>query len=134
MGKFKQKLINFMYGRYGIDELYFALFILWMILSVINIFVGSFIVTIIMTAAAIFMIYRSFSKKHEKRRRENQIFLKAWHPVKNWFKFQRDKFRDRKTSRYRKCPACRAIIKFPYKKGRHTAVCPKCSKKFNVKI
>lgn len=134
MGKLKQKIISFMYGRYGIDELYFGLFAILIILSFINMFLVSGIVSALMSLVGIFMVYRCFSKNHIKRKKENALFLKVWYPVRNWFTFQRDKFRDRKTSRYKKCPACRAIIKFPNKKGKHTAVCPKCQSRFNVKI
>lgn len=132
--RFKDWLIRFMYGRYGVDQLYYGLFGLWIILTVVGTFTRSIIVSAITSVIVVFMIFRTFSKNHTARRRENEVFMKLWRPIRNWFTYQRDKFRDRKTSRYRKCPACRAIIKFPNKKGKHTAVCPKCKHRFNVKI
>ena len=134
MNKFKQKLINFMYGRYGVDELYYALFALWGVFIVVNMFVSSPIISLLGTLTAVFMIYRSFSRNHTKRRAENAKFLKLWKPVKSWFILQRDRIRDRKNFRYRKCPHCKAIVKLPNKKGKHTVVCPKCRERFDVKI
>lgn len=123
-----------MYGRYGTDELYIALFFFWLVLVVINAFVHSTIITLIAFAVILYSLFRSMSKNREKRIRENQIFLKLWRPVKNWFSYQHDRFRDRKTARYRKCKHCRVIIKLPNKRGRHTVVCPKCREKFDVHI
>ena len=134
MRRFGAWLVRFMYGRYGVDQLYHALFYLWLILTVVGFFIRSIIVSAITTVVVVIMFFRMLSKNHAARRRENEVFMKLWRPIRNWFTFQRDKFRDRKTARYRKCPACRAIIKFPNKKGKHTAVCPKCKHRFNVKI
>ena len=36
MGKFTDKLSRFMYGRYGADQLYVALFVLYFVVLVIN--------------------------------------------------------------------------------------------------
>ena len=134
MNKFTQKLAVFMYGRYGIDELYYGLFGLWITLMLINVVADSIILAFITSVIAAYQIFRFFSKNREKRRRENEVFLKLWKPVKSWFILQRDRFRDRKTSRYRKCPNCKAILKLPNKKGKHTTVCPKCGTRFDVKI
>jgi len=34
----------------------------------------------------------------------------------------------------RTCPNCRATIKLPRKKGKHTCTCPKCRVDFKVKV
>ena len=127
-------MMAFMIGRYGVDELYYGLFALWGITALINIFAQSAVVSIVGTAAAVFMIFRFLSKNILKRRRENEVFLKLWKPVKSWFVLQRDRFRDRKTARYRRCPRCGAILKLPNKKGKHTTTCPKCGNRFDVRI
>ncbi len=134
MKKVKDFLIKFMYGRYGVDELYYGLFFLWLILTVVGALTGSVAVSLLTSFALVFMLYRMLSRNYARRRRENEVFLKLWRPVKSWFILQRDRIRDYKTARYRKCPSCKAIIKFPNKKGKHTAVCPKCGNRFNVKV
>ena len=134
MNKFKQKLISFMYGRYGIDELYYGLFALWGAIIIINMFVRSTVLYFIESAVLIYMLWRTMSRKIETRRRENRAFLKFWKPVKSWFILQKDRIKDHKNFRYRKCPKCRAILKLPNKKGNHTTSCPKCGNRFDVKI
>ncbi len=134
MKKIKNFLIRFMYGRYGVDELYYGLFLLWIALTVAGALTGSVVVSLLTSFTLVLMLYRMLSKNYAKRRRENEVFLKLWKPVKSWFVLQRDRIRDHKTARYRKCPSCRAIIKFPNKKGKHTAVCPKCGNRFGVRV
>ena len=134
MGKIKQKLYRFMYGRYGIDELYHALMALWAILIILNAFIGSPIIYLLDTAVVIIMIWRSMSRNIGKRRAENERYLRLIKPIKNYFSFQRDKFRDRKSFRYRKCTHCKAIVKLPNKKGKHTVICPRCRERFGVRI
>ncbi|MBQ9717118.1 MAG: hypothetical protein IJV76_03925 [Clostridia bacterium] len=134
MNNFKQKLIQFMIGRYGMDEMYIGLVAVWFFLTVVNSFVQSTLLSLLGTAVLIFGLYRFMSRNHAKRRAENEQFLKLWRPEKNWLTFQRDRVRDRKTARYRKCKHCKAIIKLPFKKGKHTVRCPKCGERFDVRI
>ncbi len=123
-----------MLGRYGMDEMYFGLFGVWFVLTIINGFTKSLLLSILSAAALVWALYRFLSRDHAKRRVENEIFRKLWRPVKNWLMFQRDRFRDRKTARYRKCKHCKAIVKLPNQKGKHTVRCPKCGERFDVRI
>lgn len=134
MNKLRTKFIRFMYGRYGVDQLYYALFAMWGVTALINCFVNSVILSILGTALAVWMIWRSLSRNIQKRRAENEKFLVLWKPVKSWLILQRDRIRDRKTARYRRCSHCRAIVKLPVKKGKHTVVCPRCRERFDVRI
>ncbi len=134
MSRFKDKIAAFMRGRYGVDETHYILLCLCMIFLMINSVVRSVILYLIGAAIMIVMMFRFMSRNHEKRRRENRFFLGLWYSVRNWFVLQRDRFRDRKEYRYRKCRSCRAIIKLPNKKGKHSVVCPKCRNRFNVRI
>ena len=134
MKNFRQKLMSFMYGRYGVDELYYGLFGLWIALIIVNMFVRSYIIYLLETAVIIYSLWRMLSKKKDKRRRENEAFLKLWNPTKSWFILQKDRIRDIKNFRYRRCPKCHAILKLPNKRGKHTTRCPKCGDKFDVRI
>ncbi len=137
MGKFKNKLYRFMYGRYamyGTDTLNKVLlwvYLAWIIVcSVIELFVdniwfslGYWVVTVLMVC---YMFFRMFSKNVAARRRENERFC-------GFFKLRKNKLRDRKTHVYRKCPKCRAVLRLPRAKGKHSVVCPKCRERFQVK-
>ncbi len=134
MGKFKNGLYKFMYGRYGRDSLgtallwtYAALLILHMILSLFIenpwYYVAYFVVS---WALVITIFYRMMSRKISKRRRENEKFV-------GFFKLMKNRFKDRRTHVYRKCPSCRATLRLPKSKGKHTVVCPRCRQRFEVK-
>ena len=83
MNKFKNKLYKFMYGRYGIDELYKIGLIVCLLLSFLNIFINSRVVTIVEFILLIILIIRSLSKNIIKRKYENSIYLNLKKKIKN---------------------------------------------------
>ena len=132
-----------MYGRYGTDTLnkvllgaYVAIVVLYSIISmIVSILapqnnVASAVLTVVYVVSSITLVfsifYRMFSKDIAKRRRENERFC-------GFFKLRRNKFRDRKTHVYRKCPDCHAVLRLPKSKGKHTVVCPRCKRRFGVR-
>ena len=134
MGKIKNKLYSFMYGRYGTDTLSKVMlwfYLGWIILfTIIFIFVDSIWLSLFYylstTAMLFWMFFRMFSRNIAARRRENDRFC-------GFFKLRRNKFRDRKTHVYRKCHSCGAVLRLPKAKGKHYVVCPRCKKRFEVK-
>ena len=136
--QFREKLARFFYGRYGIDQLYYALFVLYFILWGVQLFVPLLPVRIgiyVLQAALLFwMTFRMLSKNVYKRRRENEAFMKVFRPVKNFFVLTKNRIRDVKGFRYRKCPHCKATLRLPKRKGEHSVICPRCKKRFTVKI
>ncbi len=138
MGKIKNALYRFMYGRYGSDTLNKVL--LWTYISLVIVYtILSLFITNPQLATALWLIYtvanislvvtivfRMFSRNIQKRRRENERFC-------GFFKLRRNKFRDRKTHVYHKCPSCRAVLRLPKAKGKHTVLCPRCRHRFEVK-
>ena len=125
---------RFMYGRYGADQLSYALIILYFVIGVVNLFVGSIILYLLQSTVFIFSVLRYLSKNIYKRREENRKFLALWRKFKNFVTYQRDKLRDRRVCRYRKCKHCRAALRLPIKKGKHSVNCPRCKKSFKVRI
>ena len=134
MGKFKSWLYRFMYGRYGTDKLGNCLLIAYVIFifleTILNIFIQSWIFDLVCALISlglmITVLFRMFSRNIQKRRRENEIFC-------NFIKLQKNKYRDRKTHVYRKCPSCSATLRLPKAKGKHNVVCPRCKKRFSVR-
>ena len=123
-----------MYGRYGVDEMYIFLLVLYFVLFVVNCFVSSVIINGISVVLLVYAIFRSMSKNYAKRRKENEFFLKLYRPVKSEVILLKDRIKDFRTARYRKCPHCHITIRLPNKKGKHTVVCPKCRERMNVNI
>ena len=134
MGNFKNKLYRFMYGRYGTDTLGNVLLVTYFLILLLHTFISFFwgnvwvdaAVWLVSSALAITVIWRMFSRKIAKRRQENEKFC-------GFFKLRKNKIRDRKTHVYRKCPKCKAVLRLPRAKGKHTVVCPRCKNRFNVK-
>ncbi len=136
MGKIplRQRVAQFMWGRNGPDALYNFSLIVCIVLVVINIFVGSIIISVLEYALFIWTIWRCFSRNAVKRRAENMRFLKIKGKVTKWFDLIKCRFRDRKTHVYRKCPHCKNNLRLPKKKGDHTVKCPVCRGSFDVHI
>ncbi|MBE6653736.1 MAG: hypothetical protein E7610_10045 [Ruminococcaceae bacterium] len=142
--KFREKLARFLYGRYGADSLYNALFVCELILiftgTVLNILgqaepalaIISMILYGIALLVLVFAMYRFFSRNIAKRRRENEV----------WLRFKA-KFRPKKKPHlppdtaehiFRACPHCRSTLRLPRQKGKHEVRCPRCGEKFGVKV
>jgi hypothetical protein len=123
-----------MYGRYGADTLskvmigVYLAFVL--ICTIVSIFVRSIWFSlfyyVVASALVVWMFSRMFSRNIAARKRENDKFC-------GFFKLRRNKFRDRKTHVYRKCPSCKAVLRLPKAKGKHFVVCPRCKNRFEVK-
>ena len=134
MKNFFRKIINALRNSYGIDNLYFVLFGVATALLILNLFLHSWIVWIIEVAVIGYMIFRTFSTKKAKRAAENDAFFGFIRKIGGFFKFQKRRFQDRKQYIYKKCPKCRAVLRLRREKGKHTAVCPACHNRFEVKV
>lgn len=150
MGKFKEKLYRFMYGRYGTDALYNFLSVLVLILLIaewiLSIYTGNStagaIILLILTTFNLFILiwlmFRCMSRNIEKRRRENTVYLNIRNAIKRFFtrntssKSKRGP-KDNATYIFRDCTKCSNTLRLPYKAGRNAVVCPKCSHRFFVR-
>ena len=142
--RFRQALARFLYGRYGADELYNALFLMEIILLFIggilsilgsNLPALSTISAILYISAfglLIWAMFRFFSRNIEKRRRENA----AWLKFKSRFRKKRKPVLppDTPTHIFRACPTCRSVLRLPRQAGRHKVKCPRCGASFGVKV
>lgn len=130
---FRYRLMQFMSGRYGTDALTNALLIFGAVVSFINIFLRSWIIQIFVYGVIIFAIYRVMSRNHEARRKENRFFNEKLNVFKSKIEIYKSQKND-KFHVYRKCPACKAVLKLPHRIGEHTTVCPRCGREFKVKV
>ena len=130
---FRYKLMQFMSGRNGIDNLFYMLFAVAAIIFIINCFVNSFVLQFIIWIVLGYAFFRALSRNIDARRRENQFFNRVLLNLKEKQNVRRQRKADY-SHIYRKCPACHAVLRLPRRKGKHTTVCPKCSKKFKVYV
>ena len=136
--KLKYNLSSFMHrlltGRYGIDHFYRFLTTVVYILLIIQIFLKPKFLYLLTTILLFYNMYRVFSKNHQVRHKENQLYLKYQRKFLSWFNLQKRKFNERKEYRFKVCPNCKQNLRLKNVKGSHTVSCPKCKKDFNVKI
>lgn len=130
---FRYKLMQFMSGRYGTDKLFYGLFAVAAVLSLINIFLRSGLIQLLVYAIVIYSFYRVFSRDIYKRRNENEKFMSLLSVVKRKYDFYKQKKND-SFHIYKKCPSCKAVLRLPHRIGVHTTVCPRCNKEFKVKV
>ena len=127
-------LRNFMMGRYGADQLNFALIITSIVLSVILIFVPVPFIRLISYLPLGWAVYRMFSRNILKRGNENARFLNGWNACRRWFFKQKQHRADRKIYRFLKCPNCSQKIRLPKGRGKVRVTCPNCRKEFIKKV
>ena len=137
-----ERLYSFMIGRNGTDALGRALLVAYLVLFVIDLILSYTIknpyviyaLNLLQLSLIFYSIFRMFSRNLPARRRENAWYLRRAGAVKGFFKLQKSKHRDRKTHVFRKCPACKSVLRLPRQKGKHTVRCPRCQHRFDVKI
>lgn len=125
---------RFFYGRNGADQLYQVMMWMCLLLLIVNMFFGSIVLYVMEIALLSFATYRALSRNLYQRQKENQAFLRFFANIGKWFKRLKNKWRDRKTHVYKKCPKCRNHLRLPKIKGNHTVCCPCCNHRFEVNI
>ena len=120
------KMQSFMYGRYGQDDLSRFLSIAALVLIVLDLFLGTGVLSWLGLFMCMYSIFRMYSKKRAKRQRELEAYLKLANPVKNWFGLCKRKWSDRKTHCYFTCPSCKKTMRVPKGKGKIKITCPEC--------
>lgn len=131
---FRERLARTLMGRNGPDDLFKFLIGICVILAIANIFINSVWIYIVESTLMILSIFRLLSRNVYKRQEENLKFLKIINRPKKRITLIKCKIRDRKTHVYKTCPTCKNTLRLPRQKGKHTAVCPCCKTKFDVKI
>ena len=133
MNKYLYKFYTFMKDRNGIDDLYRFCFAIFIIVSIINLFINNSILIIIELLLLIILFYRFFSKDLVKRRRENNYYVKKRKNIRDKIDLIKKRWRDRDSYIYRKCPKCKRVLRLPVKKGVNMCKCPKCDNRFKVR-
>ncbi len=126
----KEKLRNFMIGRYGIDSFSKFLMGIALVLCILDIFVNSIFINSWFIVIIVYVYYRMFSRNYNKRYQENLKFLQIKNKVMSKFKSQKWMMQQRKTHHIYKCPTCNQKIRIPKGKGRICITCPKCKTEF----
>ena len=136
--KMQNALIRFMYGRNGFDQLNRFLFWVVLILDIASIFLArgesplGGILSLVVTAAWLLLLFRTFSRNLAKRQEENRKFVSWWWKVKNKTAGAKARHADR-DHKYFTCKSCGAICRVPVGKGNIVITCPKCRAQIQAK-
>ena len=126
----REKLRQFMIGRYGTDGLNQFLSITSLVLLLIAIISRVNLCTYLVAALLIFCYYRTFSRNISKRTEENYRFYTLKDRVDNKFKGWKEQWANRKVYHYYRCPQCRQKLRVPRGRGRIQISCPRCGTQF----
>ena len=150
MGKFREKLYRFMYGRYGADDLYrFLLVVFWVMwlaeiiaVAFINDAVSRLSVQLVFGTILVLImtwsVFRMMSKNLYRRRKENEAYLKIRDKTRRIFNGNTSKGtksgnRDDAYYIFRDCTKCHCTLRLPRRNGKHGVKCPRCSHSFYVR-
>lgn len=133
---FREDMKIVMSKRCGLDELNNFIMLLGFVFIMISLFTGNGLFTFLGALFVVLCYLRVFSKKLDKRRRENDFYMRymgrvvhvthLWKlKIKMWLRSRKDK-----EYVYFVCSSCRQIIRIPKGKNKISVRCPKCGKTY----
>ena len=130
----RDKIQNFLRGRYGTDSLSKFLLILALAGMFLPIFIKkAFVFYYVGLLLLIYSYFRIFSRNIAKRSAENAAFLRKTSKITGFFRKKKLHFEQRKTHKFFRCPGCGQDIRVPKGKGNIVITCPKCRKEFQAR-
>lgn len=132
----REKMLRFMAGRNGNDQLNLFLYAADAILLIAATLVRGqagrwmwFAVLILLG----YIYFRMFSKNLTKRREENGKYLRLRYSIQAGLKLRREKWVQRKDYKFFTCPSCKTMLRVPRGHGKIKIVCRKCGNSFTGK-
>lgn len=133
----RERLRNFMQGRYGSDQYSRFLLVVTLILLILNFVFRSSIFGILAAVTLVWVYYRMLSRDMMKRRNENQKYLELRDKVASFFRnfripgLSRNQAQSAQADfRIFRCPKCGQKIRIPKGHGMVEITCPKCRTRF----
>lgn len=120
------RLSNWMYGRYGNDELNKVLMIAAVVLLILSYFPYLWVLWPVSLALLIWSNVRTFSRNIPKRQAELQKYWALKNKIRTFVSLRKRMWRERKTHKYVKCTRCRAVLRVPKGRGQVEVGCPRC--------
>ncbi len=132
----KEKMLRFMAGRNGNDDLNRFLLmadaVLLLLGAIFRKTLGSVFFTLAL-AVLVYMYFRMFSRDRVRRSCENSKFLMMRDRVFSTLRLWKDQWVQRKDYKFFTCPACKTVLRVPKGRGKIKIVCRKCGNSFTGK-
>lgn len=126
------KMNQFMYGRYGSDNMNRTLS--WVVVAffVISLIPKLNFMLLLGLALEIYLLFRMMSKNIYKRQQENMKYMELTKGIRSKSNLYINMFKERKEFSYYKCPQCKTYVRIRKPpKGKSIAVkCRKCGNEF----
>ena len=126
----KEKIRQFMIGRYGTDGLNQFLSIASIVMLLISLITRISLFTYVGMVLLILCYYRSLSRNISKRTEENYKYYAVKDRIRNKFSGLKDQWDNRRLYHYYRCPQCRQKLRVPRGRGRIQISCPRCGTQF----
>ena len=126
----REKLRQFMIGRYGTDGLNQFLSIASIVMLLISLITRVRLFTYVGMVLLILCYYRSLSRNISKRTEENYKFYTIKDRITGKANGLKDQWTNRKLYHYYRCPQCRQKLRVPRGRGRIQISCPRCGTQF----
>lgn len=126
----REKIYQFMQGRYGSDDLSKFLLGTELVMVLLNMFTRKYIFHLLFWVIFFYNLYRMFSKNHTARFNENRKFLDCKNRIKYQWENHRKLREQKKIYHIYSCPYCKQKIRIPKGKGTIIVTCPKCKREF----
>ena len=131
----RNKLQQFMQGRYGFDQLYRVLVLAAVVCTLLSSMLRkspavSNLLYFASVALIVWAFYRALSRNIEKRYLENLHYLERMGSVGQRARMSREKMKQRKEYKFFVCPTCKTNLRVPKGKGKVNITCSKCGTRF----
>ncbi len=126
----KNKMMQFMQGRYGADQMGQMLSAVSMVFLIISLFSRNQAWFLLAVIGIVYNYFRMFSKNISKRYAENQKYLKMTAGIRRKLASWKSQLAQRKIYHIYRCPGCKQKIRVPRGHGKIEIRCPKCNTRF----
>ena len=125
-----QKLLFYMNGRYGYDELSKFLLVVGLLFGVLSNFFFWYILSVLGMALVAFGVLRVLSKEKTNRLKELRTYLKLKNNLITRYVKLKNRWVQRKVYKVTTCPECKQKVRVPRKNKKIRITCPSCKTKF----
>ena len=126
----KNKMMQFMQGRYGADQMGQMLSAVSMVFLIISLFSRNQAWFLLAVIGIVYNYFRMFSQNISKRYAENQKYLKMTAGIRRKLASWKSQLAQRKIYHIYRCPGCKQKIRVPRGRGKIEIRCPKCNTRF----